>query len=96
MNKAELITKVSSDLKEAGESVTNTLVGKVVDGVFATLQERLYQEEEVKIAAFGAFSTTKKAERPGRNPSTGEAITIAASTAVKFKPAKQLKDYVQD
>ena len=96
MNKADLVAKVTKDLKEKNIDVNQAIVGHVVNGVFATIQDRLYQEEEVKIADFGSFKTTKRAERVGRNPATGEALTIAAKNAVSFKPAKALKEYVQD
>ena len=44
--------------------------------------------------AFGTFTVTQRAERQGRNPKTGEALTIAASKAVKFKAAKPLREAV--
>lgn len=96
MNKAELIAKVTKDLKDKNVDVNQAVVGQVVNGVFATIQDRLYQEEEVKIADFGAFKTTKREARTGRNPATGDAIEIPAKNAVSFKPAKALKEYIQD
>jgi nucleoid DNA-binding protein len=47
------------------------------------------------LPGIGKFSTTMRAERPGRNVRTGESITIKASTGVKFKVASSLKDAVQ-
>ena len=47
-------------------------------------------------AGFGTFSTKRRAARQGRNPATGETITIAAKTYATFKPAKGLKDRVAD
>lgn len=96
MNKVELVAKVTKDLKEKNIDVNQTVVGQVVDRVFANIQDRLYQEEDVKIVDFGIFKTTKRAERTGRNPATGDAIQIPAKNAVSFKPAKALKEYVQD
>lgn len=96
MNKSEMIAKVTKNLKENNVDVTQVVVGQVVENVLATIQDRLYQEEEVKLVDFGTFSTTKRAERNGRNPATGESIVIPAKNAVHFKPAKALKEYVQD
>ena len=47
---------------------------------------------DVRIPDFGTFKTTKRKAREGRNPSTGKAIQIPASTVPKFTPAKKLKD----
>lgn len=96
MNKTELVQKITKDLKEKNVDVNQTVVGQVVDGVFANIQDRLYQEETVSIADFGKFETKKRAERKGRNPATGEALVIAAKNACSFKPAKALKEYIQD
>ena len=96
MNKHDLVVKVTNDLKAKNVDVNQTVVGQVVDGVFANIQDRLYQEEDVNIPDFGKFSTRKRAERNGRNPATGEALVIAAKNAVSFKPAKALKEYIQD
>ena len=96
MNKTELVQKITKDLKEKNVDVNQTVVGQVVDGVFANIQDRMYQEETVSIADFGKFGTKKRAERNGRNPATGEALVIAAKNAVSFKPAKALKEYIQD
>lgn len=60
--------------------------------VFSALSGQLAVGEEVSIAGFGKFSVKDTAERQGRNPATGEAVTIAASKKVSFKAAKQLKD----
>jgi len=60
------------------------------------IKERMYQEEPVSIAGFGKFSTTKREARVGRNPSTGGEIDIPAKNAAHFKPAKELKEYIQD
>lgn len=96
MNKAELVAKVAKDLKEKDVDVNQTIVGQVVGKVFDVIQDRLYQEEAIKIADFGTFETVKRAARTGRNPATGEAVQIAAKNAVHFKPAKALKEYIQD
>jgi len=96
MNKTELVARVTNNLKAEGKDVTQSTVAPIVNEVFSVIQDRLYQEEEVKIADFGSFKTTKRAARVGRNPATGEEVNIPAKNAVSFKPAKALKDYIQD
>lgn len=59
---------------------------------FNIIANTLADGNEVNIAGFGKFSTTERAAREGRNPLTGATIQIAASTNVKFKAAKALKD----
>lgn len=54
----------------------------------------LRRGERVNIAGLGSFSVAERQERQGRNPKTGEAIRIAASRTVKFKPGKELKELV--
>lgn len=64
------------------------------DAFLNAITRALQQGEKVNVAGLGAFSVADRAERAGRNPKTGEAITIPASRAVKFKPGKELKESV--
>ena len=66
-----------------------------VSAVFSAIADALAGGETVTIAGFGAFSTRSRPVRPGRNPRTGETITIAASTAPSFKAGKTLRDAVK-
>ncbi|MFZ1427639.1 MAG: HU family DNA-binding protein [Geminicoccaceae bacterium] len=67
---------------------------KSVAAVLHGIQDALTKGQKVSIAGFGVFEVAERPEREGRNPQTGEAIKIAASRAVKFKPGKGLKDAV--
>lgn len=67
---------------------------RIVDMVFSTIEVNLQLGQEVDINGFGKFSVTERDEREARNPRTGEAITVPAKKAVKFKPSKTLKDFV--
>ncbi|NTV17779.1 MAG: HU family DNA-binding protein, partial [Chlorobiaceae bacterium] len=60
----------------------------------SVVSESLKNGEDVSLVGFGTFSIVDRAEREGRNPLTGEAITIAAKKVVKFKPGKTLKEEV--
>lgn len=64
------------------------------DAFLNAVTEALRSGEKVNVAGLGAFSVSDRAERAGRNPKTGEAITIPATKAVKFKPGKELKESV--
>ena len=59
------------------------------------LTQALKREEKVTISGFGAFSVGHRAARTGRNPRTGDSVTIPASKVPRFKAAKVFKDAVQ-
>ncbi|MCX5619344.1 MULTISPECIES: HU family DNA-binding protein [Bombella] len=89
LNKQELISAVAeaADLPKAK-------AGDVVDAVFKTIEETLSKGQEVRLVGFGSFVTAQRKAAKGRNPRTGEEIDIPASTSVRFKPGKGLKDAV--
>ncbi|PAX06431.1 HU family DNA-binding protein [Sphingomonas lenta] len=68
------------------ERQAREVMGSLLDGI----AEAAAKGEEVSLPGFGKFKDMP--ERSGRNPSTGEAITIAASKKLTFTPAKALKD----
>ena len=77
----------------AGTTGTSEAEAKAaIAAVFDQIASAAAEGEEVSIAGFGKFSVKDRPERQGRNPSTGEAMTIAASKKVSFTPAKGLKD----
>lgn len=89
MNQAELIAKVASisgENKKAVEAVLKT----AADVITSTLQEG----GEVTLPGLGKLHAKDKAARPGRNPKTGEALTIAARRVPAFSAAKALKEAV--
>ncbi|MEH3036095.1 MAG: HU family DNA-binding protein [Sphingomonas adhaesiva] len=65
---------------------------KAVTAVFDQIAAAAAKGEEVAVPGFGKFSVKDRPERQGRNPATGEAMTIAASKKVSFTAAKGLKD----
>lgn len=77
----------------AGTTGTSEAEAKAaIAAVFDQIAGAAAKGEEVSIAGFGKFSVKDRPERQGRNPSTGEAMTIAAAKKVSFTPAKGLKD----
>ena len=89
MNKQELIGQVAETSGLAkGDAV------KAVEAVFDTISNSLKKGDEVRLVGFGTFSVSKRKASTGRNPRTGEPMTIKASTQPKFKAGKGLKDAV--
>ena len=66
-----------------------------VSAVLSTVAENLAKGEKVSLVGFGTFEVKERAERDGRNPSTGESIKIAASKRPVFSAGKALKDQIQ-
>lgn len=90
MKKQELVKSVTSKI----EGATQKDIAIVIDTVIETIKETVANYEKVSLAGFGNFEVTERAERQGRNPQTGEAMTIAASKSPKFKASKAFKDAV--
>ncbi len=89
MNKAELIDAIakSSDISKAS-------AGNALDGTLAAIKDALKAGQSVTLVGFGTFSVGTRAARTGRNPRTGESITIGATKVPKFTAGKSLKDAV--
>ena len=90
MNKAELITAVAQ-----AANINKADAERVITAFADTVQAVLKNDDSVTLVGFGTFAAGQRAEREGRNPATGEAITIAAAKTVKFKAGKTLKDSIQ-
>ena len=58
------------------------------------VSEELKKGEKIQLVGFGTFEVSERAAREGRNPQTGETMTISASKSPKFKAGKALKDLV--
>ena len=87
MNKAELIDVVASEA-----DISKTDASNAVDAVINGITSSLRKGDSVTLVGFGTFSVSDRAARTGRNPRTGEHITIPASRSPKFKAGKALKD----
>jgi integration host factor subunit alpha len=88
MTKADIIEAVYEKVggfskKEAAE---------IVESVFNQVKETLERGEKIKISGFGNFIVREKKARIGRNPQTGEEITISARRVLTFKPSQVLKN----
>lgn len=89
MNKTEFIAAIA---EEAGLSKADAT--KAVKAFGDVVTAELKKGEKVQLVGFGTFEVSKRAERQGRNPLTGETMTIAASNVPKFKAGKALKDAI--
>jgi DNA-binding protein HU-beta len=85
--KAELVDRVAELTGYA-----KTQVAMTYDLLFELMSEALAEDDKVTVPNFGTFQVTARPARVGRNPATGEAITIAASKSVRFKVSKNLKE----
>jgi DNA-binding protein HU-beta len=63
-------------------------------GQIKTIETTLKAGDSITLVGFGTFAVKERAERTGRNPQTGQEITIAAAKVPSFKPGKSLKDAV--
>ncbi len=87
MNKAELIGAIAEN-----SGLTKGQSAKALDAFITAVGTELQGGGKVSIVGFGNFEVSCRAARTGRNPQTGEEMTISASKNVKFKAGKNLKD----
>jgi nucleoid DNA-binding protein len=85
MTKANLIDRVAEATKG-----TKKETEEVIDVVLASITDALVKGEKVDLRGFGSFQVSGKKERQGRNPRTGETMTIAARNVAVFRPSKEL------
>ena len=90
MIRSELV----QNLAEKNNDLTYGEVERIVDIFFAEITTQLASGGRVELRGFGAFTTRSRGARTGRNPRTGEAMQIKASSQPKFKAGKGLKDAV--
>ena len=90
MNKSELIDAIA---QSAG--LTKADAGRALDGFIGAVEGALKAGDSVTLVGFGTFSVKERGERKGRNPQTGEEITIKAARMPAFKVGKSLKDAVK-
>lgn len=90
MTKAELI-----DAMAASADLTKTAAEAALNGLMHSVQTALKKGDKVTLTGFGTFSVSERAARTGRNPQTGEPITIKATKVPRFKPGAELKAAVQ-
>ncbi len=84
MTKADIASIV------AEKGLTKKQAMEAVEATLDILKEALRKGEKIQLVGFGSFQVRAKRARKGRNPQTGQEITIAARKVLKFKPGKAL------
>lgn len=91
MTKSELIALIA---EKSGLSKADA--EKVFSATFEVIAEKMAKQEKIMVQGFGAFVTKERKERKGRNPATGQEITISKAIVASFKPATQLKETINN
>jgi DNA-binding protein HU-beta len=89
MNKVELIAKVARETK-----LTNRDATEVIEATMENIMKALQEGDEVRLVGFGTFSVTRRKASEGRNPRTGETITIPETRNPKFRAGRNFKKAV--
>ena len=89
MTKADIVEKIHTNT-----GMTHKESMEMVEAVFSIMKSTLETGETLKISGFGSFVVKQKNDRRGRNPQTGEAITIEARRILTFKPSTVLRDAI--
>ncbi|MBW1708600.1 MAG: integration host factor subunit alpha [Deltaproteobacteria bacterium] len=91
MTKADIISAVQQKM-----GFSRRLTSEVVDDLFEIIKKTLLNGESVKISGFGNLEVREKNARRGRNPRTGEEITISARKVLRFKPSQVLRKAINN
>jgi len=89
MNKGDLVKEVAKVVNTKKEAKA------AVDCIFSTITKALKKKDTVALVGFGTFKVAQKNARKGRNPQTGQEMTIKAKKVPKFVAGKALKDAVR-
>ena len=91
MNKTELVAAIAEKTELSKKDAE-----KALKAFIDVVSDELKAGNKIQLVGFGTFEVAERAAREGRNPKTGEAMTIAACKAPKFKAGKALKDSINE
>ncbi len=91
MNKQDLVKLMAEKMPEG---TTKKTVEQALNAFLESVTTTLVNNDEVVLTGFGSFKVSKREARVGRNPRTGESMTIAAANVPSFRAGKSLKDAV--
>ena len=91
MRKAEIVVEIAEKVNLSQKDIK-----EVIETFFFEMGNSLAKGNKIELRGFGVFKPILRKERVGRNPKTGEIITIPKKKAVIFKPGKELKEKVED
>ena len=89
LNKSDIISQIANKT-----GLTKTETEKVINAFVSFVEESLKARKEVRLLGFGTFYVSKRNATTARNPRTGEEVKVPETYLPKFKPGKQLKDFV--
>jgi integration host factor subunit alpha len=93
-NKHNLTRKELSEKLAEQLGFSQSDCARIVDSFLGNMKQSMLKGESIKLVHFGTFIVRDKAPRRGRNPRTGETITIKKRQAVSFRPSKRLREQV--
>ena len=76
--------------------LNKTEAKEMVEAFFEQIRSSLEKGESVKLSGFGNFELRLKSERPGRNPKTGDSVSLPGKNAAHFKPGKELRNKINN
>ena len=92
MTKSELIARIA----ELNPHLYQRDVERIVSTIFEEISAALCRGDRVELRGFGAFSVKSRDSRVGRNPRTGEAVSVVSKTVPFFKTGKQLRELINN
>lgn len=87
MTKADLVARMA-----AASGVSKVAAEKALQGCLTGIRSSLRRGEAVTLVGFGTFAVARRRSRKGRDPRTGQTITIAAARVARFRPSRALKN----
>jgi integration host factor subunit alpha len=91
MTKADIVERVQQRI-----GLNKRDSAELVELVFSVMKKTLETGEKIKVTGFGNFEVKQKADRLGRNPQTGEALTITSRRILRFKPSQLLRQAINE
>ncbi|ADU66496.1 integration host factor subunit beta [Desulfurispirillum indicum] len=92
MTKADLVERIC----EKTDSVNKKQAEAVVNGLFECIIDALEEGDKVELRGFGSFKTRERGPREGRNPKTGDKVSVPSKRVPYFKPGKELRERVDN
>lgn len=89
MTKADLVEQVANEAE-----MTKKDAEQLVEIIFESIIDALNRGEKIELRGFGSFRVRQRGSRSGRNPKTGESVSIPAKSIAYFKPGKELKEVI--
>ncbi|MEA3467395.1 MAG: integration host factor subunit alpha [Thermodesulfobacteriota bacterium] len=96
MNKGNLTRKELAEALTAQLGYSQSTCSELIDSFLDRMKNRLLNGEPIKFVHFGTFNVRDKQPRRGRNPRTGETITIKPRQMISFRPSKKMREQVNN